>query len=134
MRTRDERGSMAVEVVILVPVLMMMSVLVVAAGRYVGVEGDIDAAVRDAARAASLQDTRAEAEAAARAAVSASLDDDYCGAMQFDGDWRPGGQVTIRLDCTVSYDGLGLIGLPGSTGITAESTVPLDPYRQLEAE
>ena len=49
---RDERGSMAVEVVILAPVLLMFVMLVVAGGRYVGVQGDIEAAARDAARAA----------------------------------------------------------------------------------
>ena len=36
---RDERGSMAVEIVILTPVLMMFVMLIVACGRYVAVQG-----------------------------------------------------------------------------------------------
>ena len=54
---------MAVEVVILAPVLLMFVMLVVAGGRYVSVQGDIEAAARDAARAASLQDTSRGGEA-----------------------------------------------------------------------
>lgn len=130
-RRRDERGSMAVEIVILTPVLMMFALLVVAAGRYVSAEGDIDAAARDAARAASLQDSRTEAIAAANEVVASSLDPDtHCAEpVGFGGTWGAGGSVVITLDCQVSYDGLGLIGLPGSVDIDSSSTVPLDPYR-----
>ena len=44
----------------------------------------------------------------------------------------PGGEVTVSLDCTVSFEGLGLIGVPGTVGMDASSTVPLDPYRSFE--
>jgi len=130
-RLRDERGSMAVEVVILAPLLMMFIMLVVAGGRYVSVEGDIQAAARDAARAASLQDTRAEAEQAASATIAASLD---CDAPRstMGGDWGPDGTVSVRVSCDVPYGDLGLLGLPGHVTIEAESHVRLDPYRNFE--
>src|SRR5690606_5351278 len=57
-RVRSERGSMAVELVILAPLLMAFVMLIVLVGRFVTVQGDIDAAARDAARAASLQVSR----------------------------------------------------------------------------
>lgn len=129
---RDERGSMAVEVVILAPLLMMFVLLVVAAGRYVGVEGDIEAAARDAARAASLENTRGEAEQAARSTIAASLDGSDCAVGYDDANWGPDGTVSVTLRCRVPYDDLGLLGLPGSVEIEAESHVRLDPYRRLE--
>ena len=130
-KRRDERGSMAVEVVILAPVLLMFAMLVVAGGRYVNVEGDIQAAARDGARAASFEDTRAAAEQAARSTVAASLDGSDC-AVSFGADWRPDGAVSVRLTCQVPYDDLGLIGLPGQVSVDAESHVRLDPYRSFE--
>ncbi len=46
---------MAVELVVLIPVLIMFVMLFVACGRYVAVQGDMQATARDAVRAASLQ-------------------------------------------------------------------------------
>jgi len=128
---RDERGSMAVEVVILAPVLVAFVMLVVAGGRYVAVQGDMQAAARDAARAAAFEDTRGQAEQAARSTVAASLDGSDC-SVGFTADWRPDGSVSVELRCRVPYDDLGLIGLPGSVTIDTESHVRLDPYRRLE--
>ncbi|MFN0284864.1 MAG: TadE/TadG family type IV pilus assembly protein, partial [Kineosporiaceae bacterium] len=70
---RRERGSMAVEVVILTPVLVAFILLVVAFGRYVTARGDVEAVARDAVRAASLERTAGQARAAANAAVAAGL-------------------------------------------------------------
>ena len=132
MNRRDERGSMAVEVVILAPVLLMFVMLVVAGGRYVSVQGDVEAAARDAARAASLEDNRAAAQQAAYSTYVASLDGSDC-AFTFDGSgWGPDGTVSVRLVCDVPYGDLGLIGLPGHVTINAESHVRLDPYRRFE--
>jgi Flp pilus assembly protein TadG len=132
-RERDERGSMAVEVVLLAPLLMMFVMLVVAGGRYVSVQGDIEAAARDAARAASLENQRGEAESVARQVVVASLDENTsCAGFSLGGEWRAGGSVVVHLSCRVSYDGLGLLGVPGSVAIDTSSTVPLDPYRSFE--
>lgn len=130
-RRHDERGSMAVEVVILAPVLMLFAMLVVAGGRYVGVQGDVEAAARDAARAASFEDTRGEAEQAARSVIGASLDAPGC-SVGFSSDWRPDGTVSVQVRCPVPYDDLGLLGLPGHVTVEAESHVRLDPYRSLE--
>ena len=128
---RDQRGSMAVELVILAPLLMMFAMLVVAGGRYVDAEGDVQAAARDAARAASLQDTIGEARQAAQGTIAASLDRDGC-TVGFDADWQPDGTVSVTLRCQVPYGDLGLLGLPGSVTVDAESHVRLDPYRRFE--
>ncbi len=132
-RRRDERGSMAVELVILAPILLMFAMLVVAGGRHVGVQGDIDAAARDAVRAASQERSHAEAEQVARQFVQGSLDaGTTCTSVELSQPWEAGGTATIYLDCSVSYAGLGLIGLPGSADLDAESSAPLDRYARYE--
>lgn len=129
---RGERGSMAVEVVILAPVLMAFILLIVAFGRYVAVNGDIEATARDAARAASLETDWAAARQSAAHVVNQGLEDGMsCVQLDMGGsDWRPGGEVVVRLTCRVSYDGLGLIGLPGGVDVDTTSVAPLDPYRR----
>ena len=49
MRPRDESGSIAVEVVVLIPILFMFTLFVVAGGRYVSARADADSTARDAA-------------------------------------------------------------------------------------
>lgn len=130
-RRRDDRGSMAVEIVLLAPVMMAFILLVVACGRYVALRGDIEAASRDAVRAASLERTAGEAEAAAGAVAAASLrNPEQCGPILLTGDFVAGGTITVTVSCTVSYAGLGLIGLPGTKEFSASSSAPLDTYRR----
>ena len=123
---------MAVEVVILTPVLLMFIYLIVAGGRYVAVQGEVEATARDAARAASFERSFGAAQAVAADVMNSSLDPDVsCQGLSFGGtNFVAGGQVTVTLDCRVSYDGLGLIGLPGSVSVDGTSTAPLDQYRR----
>jgi len=124
---------MAVEIVILTPVLFAFTLLVVLFGKYVGLRGDVDAAARDAAREASLQTSAAAGQAAARQTVAASLDGGTtCQQVLVGGTWGPGGEVVVTLRCRTSLAGLGLIGVPGSVSVEGESAVPLDPYRSYE--
>lgn len=130
---RDDRGSMAVEIVILAPILMMFVLLIVAFGRYVAVKGDIEATSRDAARAASMAGSLSEARGVAGSVVGGSLESGTsCRAASVGGTWGPGGEIEVSLDCQVSYAQLGLLGVPGSVGISASSAAPLDPYRRYE--
>ena len=129
-RSRSELGSMAVELVILTPVLMAFVMLIVACGRFVAVQGDMQATARDAVRAASLQRDYDSARAAAATVIQQSLDrDTSCQGFTLSG-FAQGGTARIDLDCSVSYAGLGLIGLPGDVGVRAESNAPIDVYRR----
>ena len=130
-RRRGERGSMAVEIVLLAPVMMVFMMLVVAGGRYVAVRGDIEAASRDAVRAASLERDAGTAQAVAMdTAIAALQHPDRCQDAALSGDFVSGGMITVTLTCEVSYDGLGLIGLPGSKQVTISSSAPIDLYRR----
>ncbi|MFS0886675.1 TadE/TadG family type IV pilus assembly protein [Aeromicrobium sp. 179-A 4D2 NHS] len=132
-RVRDERGSMSVEVVLMVPILVMFTLLVLAGGRYVAVRADIDAAARDAARAASFERSEAAARAAAQAAANASdVNDSFssCRIASISGDFAAGGVVDVTVSCTVTNSGLGLIGLTGSREFESSSSAPIDQYRR----
>jgi Flp pilus assembly protein TadG len=125
---------MAIEVIFLTPVLLLFTLLVVACGRYVAVQGELQALTRDAARAASLQRSLGAATGAARDAVAAEKPAGVvCGGIDVSGSFAPSTQVqvvTTRLTCTVSYGQLGLLGLPGGKDLTQTSSAPLDVYRR----
>lgn len=133
-RRRDERGSMAVEVVLMMPVLFAFTLLVVAGGRYVTAQADVQAVARDAARAASFERSYGAAYDAATRAVAASVPDTAtCAAVDMAGTrFEAGGIVQVSLECRVSNQGLGLIGLSGSVRITGDAAAPLDTYRRTE--
>ena len=62
----SERGTMSIEAVVLVPVLLLITMVAVAGGRIVSAQGMVEAASRDAARAASMERSVSAANAAAR--------------------------------------------------------------------
>jgi Flp pilus assembly protein TadG len=125
---------MAVEIVVLVPMLVLVLVLIVAFGRYVTTEGDAQAAAREAVRAASLERDEASALAAAQAAARASTPTGLvCEPATLTGAFVAGGTVTAELRCTVSWSNLGLVGLHGSAEVSASSSAPLDLYRRTGA-
>lgn len=122
---------MAIEVVLMTPVMVAFLLLVVSFGRYVAVRGEVEAASRDAVRAASLERSAAAAGASANRTAEASLNGRAsCGAVQLSGQFVAGGIVTARLVCRVPFGDLGLIGLPGSAEVEATSSAPLDLYRR----
>jgi Flp pilus assembly protein TadG len=130
IRGKDE-GSMAIEVVILVPVLFFITMLVVAFGRFVDTRGEVEALARDAVRAASLERDAASARAAAQAVAGRPLPNTIsCQPVRITGSFAPGSIITATLDCRVSWAGLGLIGLNGSTPVSGVSSAPLDTLRR----
>lgn len=124
---------MAVEFVVLTPVLVAIMMLVVAFGRYVDIEGEVESAARDAVRAASLERDLATAQAVAQGVANDSVPGNVnCSAVTIGGSFSSGGTITAQLSCDVSYDGLGLIGLPGSVTIDGQSSAPIDTLRRTE--
>ncbi len=133
----SDRGSAALELVILAPVLLALLGLVIAAGRTSVAQGSVDAAARDAARQASIALTPAAAQAAGQASARAALRQDgldcapvvAVNTSQF--AIAPGqpATVTASVSCTVPLANLALPGLPGSARLQARFTSPLDIYR-----
>ena len=118
---------MSVEMIVLVPVLLLIVMIAVAGGRLVSAEGMVQAAARDAARAASIERSAGEADAAARRSLAAA---DTANARCSGGvDVGGGGTVTATVSCRVELSDLGLVFLPGATTVTASSTAPVDTWR-----
>ena len=69
----DERGSAAIELVLLVPALMLLLLFAVAGGRVAIAHGSVQQAAADAARAASIARTAGAAQTTAVAAARATL-------------------------------------------------------------
>ena len=122
----SERGTMSIEVVVLVPVLLLITMVAVAGGRIVSAQGMVEAASRDAARAASMERSVGAASAAAnRSLAQADTARANCSAGVDVGGFRRGGAVS----CRVKLSDLGLVFLPGATVVRAESSAPVDQWR-----
>lgn len=125
-----ERGSMSVEMIVLVPVLLLIVMIAVAGGRLVSAEGMVQAAARDAARAASIERSAGEADAAARRSLAAAdTANAQCSGGVDVGGFGRGGTVTVTVRCRVELSDLGLVFLPGATTVSASSTAPVDTWR-----
>jgi Flp pilus assembly protein TadG len=126
-----ERGSIAVELVLLAPLLIALLLFVVGLGRIAHARGQVDGAAADAARSASLAWTPEAAQRAGDDAARAYLGEDGCRALSVEIDTaglRPGGAVIARVRCVVSLAGLDLAGF-GTRTFTATAIVPLDAFR-----
>jgi Flp pilus assembly protein TadG len=120
--------------VLITPVILALLLLVVTAGRYGAARADVDAASRDAARAASLERSPAAAEDAAEAAARRRLDDrevvcrDFVMALDVS-EFRSGGSVSATVSCQADLSDVSGLGLPGSVGFEATFSHPVDTYR-----
>lgn len=132
-----ERGSAALELVVVAPVLLGLLGLVIAAGRTSIAQGSVDAAARYAARQASIALTPQAALAAGRSSAldalrADGLDCSPIVSIDTAGFGVPPGQpaaVSATVTCTVPLSNLALPGLPGHRTLTASFRSPLDQYR-----
>lgn len=138
MNRRDEHGAAATELALLVPAFMLLLAVMVGGGRMWLARGAVTEAAGAAARAATLQRSAAEAEAAAQRAVSANLADSavVCASKTVAVDTSgfakaPGipATVTVRITCSVPLSDLLLPGFPGTVEASADGTSALDTYR-----
>nr|WP_176573501.1 TadE/TadG family type IV pilus assembly protein [Nonomuraea pusilla] len=129
--SRGERGSMAVETVMLAPVFLLFVMFLAAAGVLVEAQGEVNGAARDAARAASVQRTFDAATAAAEESVRAALTGECrAPAVSLDGSrWEQGGQVRAEVTCELD---LAVLGLGGSRRMTGTAVVPIEQLRRVE--
>jgi len=132
-----ERGSMTVELAVIAPGLILLLLLIAAAGRVVEVQGHIDGAARDAARAASLAQSPGQADQLALQSAQADLGlHSWCSAGSVsaqvagfpDGPAGPGQDVTVTVGCAVNMSPFSLLGFRPSMQFTGEAVAPLDPF------
>jgi Flp pilus assembly protein TadG len=138
-----DRGSASVEVAILTPAFLFLFVLAAVVGRVTIAQNAIDLAAHDAARAASISRTAAQAESAAGAAARDTLaeqdldcvpldvtvdSDDFGDALGVPANLNDPPTVTVRIVCAVSLVDLPMLDLD-AVAVEATHTSPLDYYR-----
>jgi Flp pilus assembly protein TadG len=134
MTASRERGSAAVELVLVTPLLVLFLVSVVFGGRLMIATSDLNDAARSSARAASL--ARDPGAAAANAERTARDELNRAGVpcrdIAVDADTRqfaPGGTVAVTIRCAMPLSDLGLLGLGASRTVTAHQLAVVDRYR-----
>jgi hypothetical protein len=142
---RRERGTASLELVIVAPFLLALMMLIIAFGRYAQAENLVDQAARDAARAATAQNVRADVpktvsqviedamvNAPASCRDTAVADTPVLSKTAFDlpdpDNPLAIDTVTVTVHCTLDLSDLAALPL-GSVPITRTFTSPLDRYR-----
>jgi Flp pilus assembly protein TadG len=137
-RRHDDRGSAAIEAAILAPPLLVLVGLAIVGGRIQIAGGAIEHAAHDAARAASISRTKAEAYSNAMTAANATLNQQglHCASLSVSANLGgfdvPVGQpatVGVSIRCVVDLSELVADGLPGSKTLTASFVSALDTFR-----
>lgn len=113
----------------LAPVFVLFLLFLVAAGRIVEAQGEVNGAARDAARAASVERSTADGEDAAERTARAVLSK-QCDSPETSLRWSrvlQGGHVRAEVSCELN---LGFLGV--SQRMTGTSVVPLERFRRME--
>ncbi|MPZ67610.1 MAG: hypothetical protein GEU83_19655 [Pseudonocardiaceae bacterium] len=127
-----ERGSMAVELVIAAPVLLLVVMLILGVGRVAYADNQITAAAADAARAAVLDLANPATAAADAAEESLGSRGVSCTTMTTSTSLRhahPGGSIAVTVVCTVRLRDMALPGVPGQRRLTATARSPIERHR-----
>lgn len=135
----DERGSNAAEIVIIAPVIAMLILVLVAAGRTALADNATQSASFAAARAASLSRDVATATTAAQDAAQRAMD--HAGitcltltvnvdASGLNAPLGSTGEVTATVSCNVNLSDITLPGIPGNRTMSSNATSPVDAYRE----
>ena len=133
---RDESGAVATELVLLTPLLIVLLLFVVALGRLAGARINVDGAAAQAARAASIATTPAQAAASAQQVATAALGSDHvtCATLQVATDtarFAPGGSVTVTVTCAVALSDLSGLRLPVTEQVSSTAASVVDTYRSV---
>jgi len=136
-RLSDDRGSAdALGLALLAPAAIGLAVVIIFLGRGVDSRATVQSAAESAAQAAAQERSPDAAISAAREVGAAMLvDSSSCSAPSVAVDvsaFRPGGQVTVTVSCTVSTSGLELIDPPSTGPNTATAFATIDPLRATE--
>ena len=136
LRRRAESGSLAVEMAMVAPGLLLIFALIFAYGRAAQVNGTLESGTRDAARSVTLARSYDDALVRANTVLADAMKDapQSCQdtlTLKIVGDYAPGEPVTVDADCTYDISDIGLPGAPGTLNAQSSFTSMLDPNRGL---
>lgn len=130
---RFQRGQALVETAIVVPLLLTLAFGIVAAGRVAHGQMAVSAAAREAARAAAVADTAADARARGigrgrEVAAGYGFDDASMEVQIQSGQFSRGGQVRGSARLEVSFQDLPLLGW-ARLSVASDHSERIDTYR-----
>ena len=133
-RRRTEDGSLAIELAMLAPSILLIFALIFVYGRAAQVNGTLESGTRDAARSVTLARSYDDAVDRANAVLLDALKDapQSCKNnlhVHVSQPYEAGKAVTVDADCTYGISDLGLPGAPGTLTARSSFTSMLDPYR-----
>ncbi|WP_378267013.1 TadE/TadG family type IV pilus assembly protein [Amycolatopsis pigmentata] len=134
---RADRGSVATEVTLVAPFLVMLLVFVaVVIHRGVDARLRVEDAAHQAARAASIERTPVTATGAARSAAASALSAAglTCASLSVDtatDGMHSGGTVAVTLSCTVDISQALILGGISQKRLSANAIEPIDRWRGL---
>ena len=133
----DESGSLAIELAMVAPGILLIFGLIFAYGRVGQVNGTLESGTRDAARSVTLARSYDDALDRAKAVVLDAMKDapQSCQdtlQVRITGDYESGEPVTVTTQCSYDLSDLGLPGAPGTLDAESSFTSMLDPYRGLQ--
>lgn len=138
VQRRRERGALSLEMAIVAPGVLVLILLLTAAGRTLSAYQAVEASAAEVARTASLARDAQTAAARAHASGSATLANQglRCRSHRIDIDTRgfsaPIGvpaDVGATVTCVVDLADLTVPGLPGAKTVTRSATSPIDAHR-----
>jgi len=130
--TARERGSAAVEALLVAPVLLVLVALLIAGGRLTSDQASLRSVARESARIAVTAATPGAAsrlgeQRAFEVARGYGLDPSRLEVAVMPGAFARGGNVRVRVGYSVSLSDLPSLGLiPGSARLTADHLEPID--------
>lgn len=136
---RDERGTINVEALLVLPALLVFLALVVASARIAQAHAAVGAAASSAARSASLERSAGAGQTAATTTsrqVLASRQlpcrstSTTISTAAYSAPIGQAAQIDATATCTVGFTDLLLPGMPGSMTITSTAHSPVDTWRQ----
>jgi Flp pilus assembly protein TadG len=130
----DERGSVAAELTLLMPALLMLLLFVVFCGRLAEARLRVNDAAHQAARAATIARNPTQASTDAQAAAQNSLAQAGVSCRQLAVDtqlagFQPGATLSVTLTCHLDTADLALLSLPTTIGVSARADSVIDRWR-----
>ena len=138
MRPRD-RGAIAVEVVLLVPLVVLVLGMIVAGWRVWAARQGVEAAAQAGARSASLQSNGTRAAEMAEMVAAMNLETlrvpclSSATSVNVDDFVLPAGTVShveVEVACRVTFSDLLLPGTPGSMTVSSRAIERLDTFAE----
>ena len=139
-RGSADEGSLSIEYVLMTPLIFLVLALIYLYARMASVDGNLDAATRDAARVASQSANLAAAQTAAQAVLTEQFIGFDCTNNPAAGhppkvtlslDFTAGSTMTVQATCQYSLSDIGLPGAPGPVTATSQFSSIIDPNRSL---